>query len=157
MVKTTNPNSTAGTSAHGGKADQPKLTRLPDYILTGSLNLHKSPVNAAALAKHISVQWDYLRINETGIISSRQLEINRNPEAHGGLRNGKPLTVSEWNKVQEAKLVEKRKLLAAQEQQGASDAVGASAQRGSNRTRTNSRGRGRGTRRRGRHAAHLRP
>ena len=78
----------------------------------GSLNLHKSPVNAAALAKHIATQWAYLRINRNGIISSKQLEINRNPEAYGGLREGKPLTVTEWNKIQRAKLIEKRKQLA---------------------------------------------
>ena len=88
----------------------PNNRRFPDYILCGSLNLHKSPVNAAALAKYISRQWEFLRINKNGIISSKQLEINRNPTEHGGLRNGKPLTVTEWEDLQRAKLLEMTKI-----------------------------------------------
>ena len=125
---------------------------LPDYILCGSLNLHKSSENAAALAKHIANQWDFLRINNNGIISSKQLEINRNPEAYGGLRNGKPLTVSEWEELQKGKLLEKRKELAKVESgtlPGTAGAKGNSrgrrgrGSRASSSTR-GSRGRGRG-------------
>ena len=105
-----------------------KLVKFPDYILCGSLNLHKSPVNAAALAKYINKQWDFLRINENGVISSQQLEINRNPSEHGGLRDGKPLTVTEWKKMQKAKLLETRKQLAEAESQG--DHAGSSTTKG---------------------------
>ena len=87
---TTNPLNSSAHSRSGG-AQNATSKRFPDYILTGSLNLHKSAENAAALAKHIATQWKYLRINRNGIITSKQLEINRNPEAYGGLRNGKPL------------------------------------------------------------------
>ena len=102
-------------SAHVGNSSQNIRTTFPDYILCGSLNLHKSPANAAALAKYISKQWDFLRINRNGVISSKQLEINRNPEAYGGLRNGKPLTVTEWEALEKEKLLVKRKELAAKE------------------------------------------
>ena len=72
-------------SAHGAEArpnnsnDQSKFVRFPDYVLCGSLNLHKSPENAASLAKYLANQWRYLRINKEGVISSKQLEINRDP------------------------------------------------------------------------------
>ena len=127
---------------------QNKPTRFPDYILCGSLNLHRSPENAASLAHYIAKQWDFLRLNNDGIISSAQLEINRDPEGHGGLRDGKPLTVTEWNKIQEGKLLEKRKQLAAQEVAAANtDTNGASVSNasvhGQNPSST-SRGRGRG-------------
>ena len=81
-----------------------KGVRFPDYILCGQINLHRSPECAAALAKYIDKQWDYLRINHNGIISSKQLEINRDPDQYGGLRNGKPLTVTEWNALQKEKI-----------------------------------------------------
>ena len=95
-----------GSQTHNTTSNDNK--RFPDYILCGSLNLHKSAENAAALVKHIAKQWDFLRINKNGIISSKQLEINRNPNKYGGLRNGKLLTVTEWHEVQKAKLREKR-------------------------------------------------
>ena len=92
--------------AHGpnlNKQKRQRLPRFPDYVLCGQLNLHRSAENAAALSKYIAKQWSYLRINRSGIISSHQLEINRNPDAYGGLRNGKPLTVTEWQKIQKEK------------------------------------------------------
>ena len=117
MANTLNNTNPTNSQAHKKGRDlqtksEGKLKRFPDYILMGSLNLHKSPVNAAALAKHIATQWAFLRINRNGIISSKQLEINRNPGEYGGLRDGKPLTVTEWNKIQRSKLLEKRKQLA---------------------------------------------
>ena len=130
-------------------------TRFPDFILCGQLNLHRSAENAAALSKYIAKQWDYLRINRDGIISSHQLEINRNPEAYGGLRDGKPLTVSEWRKVQRGKLLEIRKAEAATEnsqtQDSATGAVqGTSSNNKQDRPRSlSSGGRGSSRRRRG--------
>ena len=119
MANINDTSTTSDTSAHWSQRpplkEPDRTKRFPDYILAGSLNLHKSQVNAAALAKHIASQWDYLRINYDGIISSKQLEINRNPGAYGGLRDGKPLTVTEWNKQQKKILIEKRKLQAEQE------------------------------------------
>ena len=92
--------------AHWEKRD-PKIShrlqrtkRFPDFVLCGHLNLHRSAENAAALARHINKQWDYLRINRDGVMSSAQLEINRDPSKYGGLRDGKPLTVSEWQQLQ---------------------------------------------------------
>ena len=67
-----------GGQAHNTKSNVNDNKRFPDYILCGSLNLHKSAENAAALVRHIAKQWDFLRINKNGIISSKQLEINRN-------------------------------------------------------------------------------
>ena len=126
---------------HQANHSHSKHNRFPDYVLCGSLNLHKSPVNAAALSKYLAKQWDYLRINRNGVISSQQLEINRNPEAHGGLKEGKPLTVTEWEKLQKEKLLQKRKLLASQEDQ-LSNAKGAGKdKRGGARGRGRSRGR----------------
>ena len=78
--------------------------RFPDYILCGSLNLHKSAENAAALAKHIAKQWDFLRINRNGIISTAQLELNRDPARYGSHKEGKPLSVTEWRKIEKDKL-----------------------------------------------------
>ena len=114
MTNTDNNDGPATSTAHWKERDQnisqsnKKSKRFPDYILVGQLNLHKSPVNAAALSKHIAKQWQFLRINREGIISSKQLEINRDPEKYGGLRDGKPLTVSEWNKLQKEKLLAER-------------------------------------------------
>ena len=158
MVNNPNTSNSTSSSAHGNSREpqhsnprsnsKSNSKRFPDYILMGSLNLHKSPVNAAALAKYIATQWAYLRINRNGIISSKQLEINRNPEAYGGLREGKPLTVTEWNKIQRAKLIEKRKQLADIENEtnpntAAAGANGVSnATRGSNRGKTRSSSRG---------------
>ena len=65
----------AGSAAHqkpAGNGTKPR--RFPDFVLAGSINLHKSPVNAAALARHIARQWSFLRINHNGIISSKQLD-----------------------------------------------------------------------------------
>ena len=115
-----------------------KTKRFPDFILTGQLNLHKSSENAALLSRYIAKQWIYLRINRDGIISSKQLEINRNPDKYGGLRDGKPLTVAEWNKSQEAKLLAERKSQALLEGQ---DATGG---RADTTSRASSRGQGRG-------------
>ena len=137
---------TCTKTANKSNSNQASITpkRFPDYILAGSLNLHKSPVNAAALITHIATQWDYLRINRTGIISSKQLEINRNPESYGGLRNGKPLTVSEWNKAQKDKLVEQRKKLAeAEALVPGADVNDTSKSKGVKSSRSPSRGRGR--------------
>ena len=94
-------------SGSNSRYQRPK--RFPDFILCGQLNLHRSAANAAALSKYIAKQWDFLRINRDGIISSHQLEINRDPDSHGGLRDGKPLTVSEWNQIRKNKLLDKRK------------------------------------------------
>ena len=138
---TNNLNSTVGDKNKNDNVSSNKPRRFPDYILCGSLNLHKSPVNAAALAKHIANQWQYLRINNSSVISSKQLEINRKPEDYGGLRDGKPLTVTEWNKLQREKLVEKRKQLAKAENLPPS---GTSNQRGRGRSNSRSRGRSRG-------------
>ena len=131
-----------------------KPKRFPDYILCGQLNLHRSAVNAAALSRYIAKQWDFLRINREGVISSHQLEINRDPESYGGLRNGKPLTVTEWTKLQKEKLIQKRKEQATLETTeaasgttgaGAATATAATSSRGSSRgSRRGSRGRSRG-------------
>ena len=142
-----------------------KGVRFPDYILCGQINLHRSPECAAALAKYIDKQWDYLRINHNGIISSKQLEINRDPDQYGGLRNGKPLTVTEWNALQKEKLIAKRKQLAEAERGsaipdpngeglGGEEVTGAGrgsrGHRGRGGTHSRSRGRGRGRASRGR-------
>ena len=126
------------------------LKRFPDYILCGQLNLHKSPECAASLAKYIDKQWDFLRVNHNGVISSKQLEINRNPEAFGGKKNGKPLTVTEWHKLQRKKNDDKIKKAAAEEraraQSATTGAIGAAGDlpRGrGQRGRSNSRSRGR--------------
>ena len=132
MVNTPKPGA-GETKACKSPQPNPTIKPFPDYILCGSLNLHKSPVNAAALAKYIARQWDFLRINRNGIISSKQLEINRNPDAHGGYRDGKPLTVSEWEELQKVKLLDKRKQVAAGEAGPPviNDSSGASSIRGS--------------------------
>ena len=133
-----------------------KLVKFPDYILCGQLNLHRSAVNAAALSKYIAKQWDFLRINRDGVISSHQLEINRDPDSYGGRRDGKPLTVSEWTKLQKDKLLTKRKEQADLENKPAEAATpnggtvnqagtssrGARRGRGGSRGRSSSRGRG---------------
>ena len=147
-VSATRPGSSKAHRGNPGERDKghsnvtgTQFKRFPDYVLCGSLNLHKSPVNAAALARYIAKQWNYLRINRDGIISSQQLEINRNPDAYGGLRDGKPLTVTEWKKIQKEKLLEKRKNEASSENVNAANAPatrGGRGGRGSNR-----RGRGR--------------
>ena len=130
------------------------FSRLPDYILCGSINLHKSPEVAATLAKYIDKQWDFLRVNRNGIISSHQLEINRNPDAFGGKKDGKPLTVSEWEKQQKEKLLEKRKELADLESNPANRSSTSGAQRASSRAgRGRSRGRRGFSRGRGRNTA----
>ena len=87
MVTMTQDNQTeAGSEGFNAynEANIRNLRRFPDYILCCQLNLHKSPECAASLAKYIDRQWDYLRVNHNGIISSKQLEINRNPDAFGG-------------------------------------------------------------------------
>ena len=121
-----------------------QVDKIPDYILCGHLNLHKSAANAAVLSRHITNQWKHFRINKDGVISSRQLEINRNPDGYGGLKDGKPHTVTEWNKIQKEKLLEKRKELAAAEVSNAgADGAGKSGTKGNaGRGRGSSRGRG---------------
>ena len=98
----TGPGGSAGFNAYK-EAKEQGLKRFPDYILCGQLNLHKSPECAASMARYIDKQWDFLRVNHNGVISSKQLEINRNPEAFGGKKDGKPLTVTEWRKLQRKK------------------------------------------------------
>ena len=146
----TNPKS---SKAHK-KVKGSQVDKIPDYILCGHLNLHKSAANAAVLSRHITNQWKHFRINKDGVISSRQLEINRNPDEWGGLKDGKPHTVTEWNKIQKEKLLEKRKELAAAEVSNTGvDGAGkygtkGNAGRGSSRGRGGrgaSRGRGRGS------------
>ena len=125
------------------------LSRFPDYILCCQLNLHKSPECAAALAKYIDRQWDYLRVNHNGVISSKQLEINRNPDAFGGRKDGKPLTVSEWEKLQKGKNELRLSKLAELERNPQSKPGARGTGRGRPRGRGNNRGRGRTPRGRG--------
>ena len=80
--------------------------RFPDFILVGQVNLHKSQECAASLAKHIDKQWDFFRINRNGVISTAQLELNRAPNKYGAHKDGKPLSVSEWRKIEKDKLLE---------------------------------------------------
>ena len=54
------------------------------------------------------------------IISSAQLEINRVPERYGAHKDGKPLSVSEWKKLEKTKLLEQRHQLAQEELIGSS-------------------------------------
>ena len=95
-----NPEPSGADNPSQRTAESGSWRPFPDFLLLGHINLHKSPVCAATLARHISKQYEFLRVNRNGIISSHQLEINRNPDAYGGLRNGKPLSVSEWKHLQ---------------------------------------------------------
>ena len=96
-------------------AEEEGFKRFPDFILVGQVNLHKSQECAASLAKHIDKQWDFFRINRNGVISTAQLELNRAPEKYGAHKNGKPLSVSEWRKIEKDKLLEQRRQLAQEE------------------------------------------
>ena len=143
MTQGNRPQGPESFNAYNG-ATSKGLKRFPDYVLCGQINLHKSPECAAALAKYIDKQWDFLRINHNGIISSKQLEINRNPEAHGGRKDGKPLTVAEWETIQKENNELKLKKLVAAEK--------ASTTRPRSRSRSGARGtrgRARGSSRRG--------
>ena len=117
--------------------------RFPDYLIVGQINLHKSAECAASLARYIDKQWDFFRINKHGIISSKQLEINRAPEKYGMNTEGNPISVSEWTKIQKEKLAAKRKELAEAETLNAQDNA-LSGGEGRGRGRRGSRGRGRG-------------
>ena len=118
--------------------------RFPDYILVGQINLHKSQECAATLAKHIDKQWDFFRINRNGIISTAQLELNRDPTKYGAHKEGKPLSVTEWRKIEKDKLIEQRRQLA-QEELIASSTSNSTRGKGisSSRSRRGSRSRGR--------------
>ena len=106
QLSVTNPSSTPEASGVPTPTDEGAWRPFPDYILIGHINLHKSPECAATLARHIAKQYDFLRVNSDGIISSEQLEINRDPTQYGGYRDGKPLSVSEWKKLQKGKAVQ---------------------------------------------------
>ena len=149
MVTMTQDNQTeAGSEGFNAynEANIRNLRRFPDYILCCQLNLHKSPECAASLAKYIDRQWDYLRVNHNGIISSKQLEINRNPDAFGGKKDGKPLTVTEWEKMQKEKSDLKLRKLAELERTPRQHSGARGTGRGRSRGRGTKRGGGRGTR-----------
>ena len=105
-------NSSPCSNARGaGRGFKP----FPDYIMVGQINLHKSQECAASLVRHIDKRWDYFRINRNGILSSAQVELNRDPNRYGAHKDGKPLSVSEWKTQEKAKLIEKRRQQAQEE------------------------------------------
>ena len=119
----------------------------PDYILVGQINLHKSQECAASLVRHIDKRWDYFRINRNGILSSAQVELNRDPNRYGAHKDGKPLSVTEWKAQEKIKLTEARRQQS-QEELVASSAVPSSygagngtRKRSGSRSRRTSRGR----------------
>ena len=75
----------------------------------GQINLHKSQECAASLVRHIDKRWDYFRINRNGILSSAQVELNRDPNRYGAHKDGKPLSVTEWKAQEKIKLTEARR------------------------------------------------
>ena len=167
----TNSNVLGGSAAHGSREDtqsiktihsvltatsgdpdiDPNWKPFPDYLVVGQINLNKSKENAATLARHIAKQWDFYRVNSNGIISSQQLEINRDPDKYGGKRNGKPLTVTEWKQLQKEKLDQQVPLLADLEKnkEGKNNPRGRGGQRGLNRGRGSGKDRGSVSGRRG--------
>ena len=144
----TGSNSSASSPHSAAHRSEGGFQRFPDFILVGQVNLHKSQECAASLAKHIDKQWDFFRINRNGIISSAQLEINRAPERYGAHKDGKPLSVSEWRKLEKDKLLERRRQLA-QEELIASSGAGPSGDSLNTRGRSGGRSRSRGRSRNG--------
>ena len=120
VMTQTNAENNLNPSQSGAHTEEGEYKRFPEFILMGQINLYKSQECAASLARHIDKQWDFFSINRNGIISSAQLEINRAPERYGAHKDGKPLSVSEWKKLEKTKLLEQRRQLAQEELIGSS-------------------------------------